>query len=100
MRRLSYTAAASADLNGIHRRLLIVASSRIAIEQLNLIRNTAKRLREFPNIGPALDEEAVRTLRVRGTPFTLVYAVLPDAINILRVRHHAQDWHAWDLRPE
>jgi len=50
-------------------------------------------LRRWPMSGAALDGSGPRRkLRVRRTPYVLLYQVRPSAIGIVRVVHAAQDW--------
>jgi toxin ParE1/3/4 len=53
----------------------------------------AKRLAEYPAIGPIVEgESGTRKWHVGNTDFLLFYRVLPGHIQILRVRHMAEDW--------
>jgi toxin ParE1/3/4 len=54
---------------------------------------SARRLAEFPAIGaPVAGFIGVRKWRVGKSDFLLFYRILPDRIQILRVRHMAEDW--------
>jgi plasmid stabilization system protein ParE len=92
MRRLSYTLLARTDLENIDRYLRKEADARTAADQLDLIRRTANRLIDFPRSGPAIETGPFRTIRVRGTPFLLVYRLSGDDVEIMRVFHGARDW--------
>ena len=46
-----------------------------------------------PNIGAIFDHEAgIRKWQVKASPFLLFYRVMPEAVQILRIRHMAEDW--------
>ncbi len=47
----------------------------------------------FPGVGRAISGGS-RVLRVRGTPYLLIYRTLPDHLEILRIRHDREDWDA------
>ena len=92
MRRLSYTVLAREDLESINSYLRKEADARTAINQLDLIRKTGNRLIDFPRSGPAIETGPFRSLRVRGTPFLIIYRLLGADVEIMRVFHGARDW--------
>ncbi len=50
-------------------------------------------LKDFPNIGrPSRRMEGRRELTFAPLPYIVVYQVKPDAVEISRVFHGAQDW--------
>lgn len=53
------------------------------------IEHHAELLSEFPLMGRTGRVTRTRELPVPGTPFILVYRVLPNALRIGRVLHHA-----------
>jgi len=91
MRRLTYGGPAQADLNAINRFLNAEATGQIAADQLERVRTTAKRLWSFLNWGDNPAGGSHRTLRVRGTPFTLFYQVHGQEVIIVRVLHGERD---------
>jgi len=94
MRRLTYTWPARADLDNISSFLDETAGPATAAAQLDQIRRAANRLMDFPRSGPAVGDLPFRTLRVKGTPFLIIYRLVADDVQILRVFHGAQDWRA------
>jgi plasmid stabilization system protein ParE len=51
------------------------------------------RLKDFPNIGRASRRMAGRReLAFAPLPYIVVYQVKPDAVEISRIFHGAQDW--------
>ncbi|MGN6375009.1 MAG: type II toxin-antitoxin system RelE/ParE family toxin [Sphingomonas sp.] len=49
-------------------------------------------LADLPNAGPPLENGLARKWRVRTTPYLLVYRVVQDRIEILRVYHERMNW--------
>lgn len=92
MRVLEWTGAALQDLEKIDTWLTAEADPDTAIGMLVAIRARANFLLDFPEGGPFLHNE-MHSLRVRNTPYSLVYRVLQDErIEIVRVFHAAQNW--------
>jgi toxin ParE1/3/4 len=58
---------------------------------MEAIRDATTLLESFPAAGPALDRIA-RSLRVRRTPYVLIYRVDRTAVTLLRIRHTREDW--------
>ena len=54
--------------------------------------NATRRLEAFPNSCPSGKVEGTRDLVVPGFPYVIVYRVVSDRVEILRVFHTAQDW--------
>ena len=52
----------------------------------------ARFLSEWPGSGALISDGAIRKWPVKGTPYILIYRVLKDRIEILRVRHNREDW--------
>ncbi|MGA2218882.1 MAG: type II toxin-antitoxin system RelE/ParE family toxin [Terracidiphilus sp.] len=66
-----------------------VAACRIA----RTIYDECARLKDFPNLGRASRRIAGRReLTFAPLPYIVVYQVKPDAVEISRVFHGAQDW--------
>lgn len=49
-------------------------------------------LRKFPNIGRIGLVENTRELTFPPWPYIAVYEVIEDQVQVLRIRHAAQDW--------
>ncbi|KQM91472.1 hypothetical protein ASE70_15425 [Sphingomonas sp. Leaf22] len=64
-----------------------------ASEMLAAVRARSTILDNFPGIGRAISGGS-RLLRVQGTPYLLFYRMLPDRVEILRIRHDREDWDA------
>ena len=82
-------AAASLDLDYDY---LAARNPRAARLVFTRIVATARRLREYPNTGRPGRVEEARELVVSGTPYVIVYRVLADTVEVLRVFHTSQDW--------
>lgn len=94
MRSLRWTVTATADLRAIDDWLTREADPATSERVLRAILERAEFLLDFPRGGPPMGPEA-GTLRVRNSPYSLVYRVTGEDIQILRVHHARQDW-----RPE
>jgi toxin ParE1/3/4 len=54
---------------------------------------SARRIADYPAIGPIVDGEFdIRKWHVGDTDFLLFYRALADRIQNIRVRHMAEDW--------
>jgi len=87
---LDWTGPARADIQAIDVHLSQYSPERAA-RLLEAILATADILEAYPAIGPALDE-ATRSLRVRHSPYILLYRIRQPVVQILRVRHEREDW--------
>ena len=90
--RIIWSETARDDLRQIDRYLSQFDAA-TAARALRLIQQKLNLLKDYPHVGPAL-EDASRSLIVRGTTYVLIYAVLKDAIGILRVRDMREDWRS------
>ncbi len=90
MPRLIWSPSARDDLREIDI-FLADRGSAAAGRVLRAIRATATRLLEYPRIGRAL-ETPFRVFGVRGTPYVIVYRLLDDAIEVIRIRHMRENW--------
>ena len=88
---VDFTELALADLASIDAWLTRNASPEIAENQLARLLNRALSLMEYPRRGPQLGAEA-RSMSVAETPYVLVYRVIDDGVQILRIRHNREDW--------
>jgi len=89
--RLIWSTPATLDLVAIDRWLTTNAGPDTAESFLERVRQRARRLRDFPQIGVQVEANR-RTVRVQRTPYLLVYIVRPQIVEILRVHHVRQDW--------
>jgi len=46
----------------------------------------------LPEAGPALEGREARKWRVAGTNYLLIYRLVPDGIQVLRVQYAREDW--------
>ncbi|WP_229726751.1 type II toxin-antitoxin system RelE/ParE family toxin [Sphingomonas alpina] len=67
-------------------------SEAAAGERADKIERAARFLTTMPRAGPALRREEVRKWRVGSTPYVLIYRVLAERIDVLRIHHGRQDW--------
>lgn len=93
MRALEWTVPALRDLRTVEQWLVENASAEISTRTLQAILGRADFLRRFPQGGPRVTRQEFRSLRVMGTPYILLYRILDDRIQILRIRHEREDWH-------
>ena len=89
---VDWTDQALADLASIDAWLTRNASAEIAEAQLARLLNRARSLMDYPRRGPRIGAEA-RSMSVAATPYVLVYRVIDDGVQILRIRHNREDWH-------
>ena len=89
---LNWTDQALADLASIDDWLNRNASPDVTQTQLNRIRIRARSLQDFPRRGAKFGEDW-RVMGVAATPYLLVYRVIDDGVQILRIRHNREDWH-------
>lgn len=87
---LIWSPASRADLGQIDA-WLAERNRAAAARILGAIRTSADRLRGYPRIGRALDEP-FRVLGVRTTKYVLVYRLRDKTVEIVRVRHAAENW--------
>lgn len=93
MRRVEWSAPAEWDLQAIDD-YWCTHSARRADIILDLVRASGDFLAAFPKAGPAVDENGIRKWRVSGTDYILIYRLIPEAVQIVRVRHTREDWRA------
>lgn len=88
--RLELSARARDDLLEIRaylRRIDPAAATRVGRSLTARI----KRLASLPDLGTITDRPGLRILQPAKYPFRVDYAVLPDAIRILHVRHTSRE---------
>jgi plasmid stabilization system protein ParE len=88
--QLSWSEASLSDLASINE-YLVQFDADIAVRMLLSIRDASRILTSFPAAGPVVDL-GHRSLRVRQTPYVLIYAIRDDEVTILHVRHTREDW--------
>ena len=49
-------------------------------------------LTSAPEAGPKIERASARKWRVRRTDYIIVYRIVPGRIEVLRVRHAAENW--------
>ena len=91
MPALKWTQPAIDDLWAIDAWLVENASGEIALATLASIRFRASFLENFPHGGRPI-EDGIRMLRVIDTPHLILYRIVADAVEILRIRHEREDW--------
>jgi len=78
---------------GAHLRVPRAQSSRAARRIARKIYGQCARLKDAPNIGkPSRRMEGRRELTFAPLPYIVVYQVRPEAVEISRIFHGAQDW--------
>jgi len=89
--RIRWTATAADDLAQIVeyiRRDNPAAALRVA----RAIYQGIAQLRKFPNVGRMGLAEQTRELPFAPWPYVAVYEIIEDQVQVLRIRHAAQDW--------
>lgn len=89
--KLVWSKPAIADLMKVEAWLTENVDPLTAEEQIDRIRQKARRLVHFPSRGPLLCK-LQHYAQVEKTPFRLIYRIAPDEIQILRIRHNREDW--------
>ena len=92
MKRLDWSPGAIRDLRTINNYLTKEAAPDIAVRILARIVEQSELLPAHPNVGTPLGNAGWRKRTVRRTRYVLIYRVTGDLIEILRVRHMAEDW--------
>ena len=91
MRRVIWSDPALADLSNIRDWLVREAGPRTALNMLRLVRTQTAPLTSFPAVGASLAHQR-RKLRVRRTPYVLLYEIHASEVHILRVHYVRQNW--------
>ncbi len=89
--QLVWTPAARQDLRGI-RACIAQHDPNAARPVGDRIRRTATRLLATPRSGPPGALPGTRQIVVTGTPYLMIYRILPDRVVIFRVLHGRQLW--------
>jgi addiction module RelE/StbE family toxin len=77
---------------GATRRFIAGDNPKVARKIATRIRTAATKLGRHPEIGRSGRVPGTRELVIPGTPYLLVYAVLPDRVAVLTLLHGAQDY--------
>jgi addiction module RelE/StbE family toxin len=86
MLRIEWTEPAIAEF--IDAQRYIAQDNPVAARSVaKRIRDAARKLRSYPNIGRHGEDEGTREWMVDRTPYLLVYEVFDDRVEILRVWH-------------
>ena len=93
MTRIEWSAPARLDLEEIDDSFTAIDRG-IADHIIDRIEQAGDFLRQHPAAGPAILSGTVRKWRVRGAPYLLIYRLLPDRVDILRIRHDREQWDA------
>ncbi|MGN7160937.1 type II toxin-antitoxin system RelE/ParE family toxin [Sphingomonas sp. SAFR-052] len=87
---IEWSVPATIDLDAIDDRFSAIDVA-LADRMIERIEQAGNFLREHPSAGPTILSDSVRKWRVRSTPYLLFYRILPDRVEILRVRHDRED---------
>jgi toxin ParE1/3/4 len=88
---VGWAADALSDLE--HLRAYIAADNPGAAEaMIRRIWSAADSLAEFPRRGRHGDVAGTRELVIPRTPYLIIYRLLGDTVDIVRVMHGAQQW--------
>ena len=89
--RIRWTSNAAADLTRIVERIR-PDSPKAAQHVARTIYTSVAALNTFPYRGRIGLAENTRELVFAPWPYIAVYEVMPDQVQILRIRHASQDW--------
>lgn len=89
--RLEWTPSARSDLAN-HFYYIAATNFDAAIDQEDRITAAVERLTAYPMLGRQGRWGQTRELVVPRTPYLVIYRLLPDAVELLRIIHGAQDW--------
>ncbi|MDL2216909.1 type II toxin-antitoxin system RelE/ParE family toxin [Desulfovibrio sp. OttesenSCG-928-M14] len=90
---IEWTESAFEDMNGIADYLLGESLPFDAVEDyVRRIYNAPEYLTTLPGAGKPGRMPNTREWLVKGTPYALIYRVLPDRVQILRVMHGSRQF--------
>jgi addiction module RelE/StbE family toxin len=91
MIRLVWSPAARRDVAAI--AAFVLAHDGLATRKVVVaIRTRAEMLIDHPRIGEPMDLLDLRKLSISGYPYVLIYRVVGNTVQIVRIRHTAEDW--------
>ena len=91
MNVVKWSALAIADLEDIDDYWMRYSESS-AERIISQIERAGDFLTTMPRAGPMLRRSEGRKWKVAATPYLLIYRILDDSIEILRVHHGSQNW--------
>lgn len=91
MPQISWTGPALADLRAIEAWLDEGANPEVAARILSAISRRAKFLEDFPH-GGCPSPSGMRVLLVFDTPYLILYRIIDQRVQVLRVHHEREDW--------
>jgi plasmid stabilization system protein ParE len=91
MKAVEWSDLAVADLEGIDDYWMAYSEESAELVAMKIER-AAEFLSTMPAAGPILRREDFRKWRVSGTDYVLVYRIVAQAIEALRVDRGRQDW--------
>ena len=89
--RLRWTTPAANDLYNIVRRIR-QDNPDAATEVAKTLYDGCSGLRDFPRRGRTGRIEGTRELVFPGLPYIVVYRILDEVVEIIRIYHGAQNW--------
>jgi len=90
LRRIRWSPAAAADLEGIYNYLR-EHHPNFAHSRVRKIYDAARSLKKFPNRGRRGDTEGTRELVLIPLPYIIIYGIKHDVVDILRLIHASED---------
>jgi addiction module RelE/StbE family toxin len=89
--RIRWTVPAAEDLEGI-KNYLDKHYPQFAEPTVRTINQRIRSLKTAPNRGRPGHRSGTRELPLSPLPYVVVYAVKPEAVEILHIYHGSQDW--------
>jgi len=89
--KLRWKDEAVQDLKGIHEYLEMFHSYDMARRTVVEIRTAIRSLKKFPGMGRPGQEPGTRELKHTKLPHIIVYRIVGDVIEVLRIWHPAQN---------
>lgn len=90
--KVKWTKVAFSDLVKIFEYISNEDMPETARKIVGIINSSIGQLLKFPESGKKGRVEETRELVVPGTPFTIVYRIKNDALEILTILHHSKKW--------
>lgn len=92
MTRIRWTPLAVADLKTISGYIESQCNLATANRICRQIYDAIQTLRRHPHTGRPGTGQETRELVIAHSPYIVVYRLLPEAVEILRIWHGARDW--------
>jgi toxin ParE1/3/4 len=93
VRQVIWAGPARGDLRKIEQWLAQNRTPAFELRTLQAIHKRCAFLLDTPRGAPAVKGEK-RKLLILGTPYLLIYRILDDGVEVLRVFHDSQDWQS------